>query len=176
MSESAFWSFSLSFYARRGVPELCLELQDRHGVDVNVLLYLLFLATQGRRLEAAEIDAIEHTAADWRSSVVRPLRSIRRALKADIGPFDTRLTAAFRDAVKGIELEAERLQQLTLERLAARCASATPEFDSTACARRNVELYAAKLGGLPADTLDRLLIQFGERSREEAPTSKRAPS
>ncbi|MCG8546534.1 MAG: TIGR02444 family protein, partial [Alphaproteobacteria bacterium] len=37
---NAFWNFSLRAYARPGVADACIRLQDRYGVDVNVLFYL----------------------------------------------------------------------------------------------------------------------------------------
>jgi uncharacterized protein (TIGR02444 family) len=33
-----FWDFSLQVHQCLGVPEACLELQTRHGLDVNMLL------------------------------------------------------------------------------------------------------------------------------------------
>ena len=53
-SDSACWRFSLRFYARDGVAPICLALQDHHGVDVNVLFFLLFLSLQQRRLAPAD--------------------------------------------------------------------------------------------------------------------------
>ena len=41
---SPFWKFSLGYYRGAGVSEACLELQDRCGVDVNVVLFLLWMA------------------------------------------------------------------------------------------------------------------------------------
>ncbi len=32
-----FWNFSLEVYGGEGVARACLELQDRRGVDVNLL-------------------------------------------------------------------------------------------------------------------------------------------
>ena len=78
---SAFWDFSLRFYARPGVAAACLDLQDEAGADVNVVLYLLFLASQGRQLAQTEVAEIDNLVAVWREQVVRPLRSARRHLK-----------------------------------------------------------------------------------------------
>ena len=47
---SPFWRFSLRIYP--AVADTCLELQDRFGVDVNVLLFLLFAARNGQRYSA----------------------------------------------------------------------------------------------------------------------------
>ena len=44
------WEFSLDFYARPGVSAALIELQDRAGLDVNLILFALWLgARHGRR-------------------------------------------------------------------------------------------------------------------------------
>ena len=52
VSKSPFWQFSIKFYAVPGVAEACIELQDQAKVDVNILFFLLWNATQGRAFNA----------------------------------------------------------------------------------------------------------------------------
>ncbi len=160
MSESAFWNFSLAFYARPGVAEACLRLQEEADVDVNVMLYLLFLAANGKRIAAPALEQIEATVGEWRDGIVRPLRGVRRHLKSSIGPFELKLTAALRSDVKQIELEAERLQQLTLERVLTPAALNASEGDARECARHNLALYAQRLGATFDGDFDRVLEAF----------------
>ncbi|MEE4118001.1 MAG: TIGR02444 family protein [Paracoccaceae bacterium] len=127
---AAFWRFSLSVYGQQGVPDICLALQDAHGVDVNMLLYLLFRATGGTALDADEIARLDAALAPWRDEVVRPLRGVRRGLKdaalARIAADDDRL----RQRIKSAELEAERLQQMALARLGAAMGGTESEPDA----------------------------------------------
>ena len=58
-SGSPFWRFSLAFYRRAGVADACIALQEEAGVDVNLLLFLLWQATRKRVLSAAEIGDLE---------------------------------------------------------------------------------------------------------------------
>ena len=44
---ASLWDFSLGFYQDTATQAACLDWQDRLGGDVNVLLYHLFLASQG---------------------------------------------------------------------------------------------------------------------------------
>ena len=81
VSKSPFWRFSIKFYAVPGVAQACIELQDQAGVDVNVLFFLLWNATQGRALNAEDVAAVEDAIRPWREMTVVPLRSVRRALK-----------------------------------------------------------------------------------------------
>lgn len=55
---SPFWRFALSFYGRPHVPAACLTLQYRHGVDVNVLLFLLWAGHKGRAIEPSDVAAV----------------------------------------------------------------------------------------------------------------------
>jgi uncharacterized protein (TIGR02444 family) len=160
VTDSAFWRFSLAFYSQAGVPDACLELQDAHGVDVNVLLYLLFLARSSRRLEDDDLDRIETLATEWREAVVRPLRQVRRRLRATVGPLEPTATAGLRNDVKRIELQAERLQQLTMETLAAPATLGVPDTALRSCAAHNLGLYAKRLGRTQTHAFEPILGLF----------------
>jgi uncharacterized protein (TIGR02444 family) len=113
-SGSPFWRFSLQFYRLPGVAEACIKLQEEAGCDVNLLLFLLWHAAQGRRLATAEVERLEQKVAPWRDRAVIPLRAIRRALKSPPGLVEPGSAEAFRTRIKAVELEAERLQQEAL--------------------------------------------------------------
>ncbi|HYD99507.1 MAG TPA: TIGR02444 family protein [Alphaproteobacteria bacterium] len=106
---AALWAFALRVYARPGVQPACLALQDGHGRDVLLLLWAAWLGGLGHRLTAAEAAGAEAALAPWREAVVRPLRAVRRGLKAGPPPAPSPATEALRDRVKAAELEAERL-------------------------------------------------------------------
>jgi uncharacterized protein (TIGR02444 family) len=137
---SPFWRFSVAFYGRPGVAQACLDLQDCCGVDVNLVLFLLWMATSRRRLASEAVRALDARASDWRSAVVEPLRELRRRLKGGAPLVDAATAAAFRDRVKALELEAERLQQEGL--YAMMDGLAVEEAASAeAAARANVSAY-----------------------------------
>jgi uncharacterized protein (TIGR02444 family) len=141
---SPFWRFSLRIYP--AVADTCLELQDRFGIDVNVLLFLLFAAHNGRKVDAAEVRGIISSVASWNESVVVPLRSVRRFLRSPPEVIEQDATAALRQHVKQVELEAERLQQEGLYRIQRLEQLGAPEPSREAAARSNVEAYEAELG------------------------------
>jgi uncharacterized protein (TIGR02444 family) len=139
------WSFSLAFYAQRGVATSCLRCQDEAGADVNLLLFLLWQARAGVVFTPDEIAAIDREIASWRAEVVQPLRAVRRYLKG-------RDADALRDAVKAAELDAERLQQAALTR------HARPPGEAPQAARHNVRAYETTLlRPLPDDAVTALL-------------------
>ncbi|HYC05587.1 MAG TPA: TIGR02444 family protein [Azospirillaceae bacterium] len=110
----SLWDFSLATYAKPGVPEACLDLQDRHGADVNLLLWAAWLGSLGHVLTESELDAGREAVSAWHGEVVMPLRAVRRRLKEGPPPAPSPATEALRNRVKAAELEAERLEQSIL--------------------------------------------------------------
>src|ERR1700686_3536434 len=115
---SPFWKFSLGFYRGAGVSEACLELQDHCGVDVNVMLFLLWMASQKRVLAADQVKLLADKVRPWQIDVIGPIRSLRRMLKTDAPLLDKGSAELFRTKIKAIELESERLQQEAMYGLA----------------------------------------------------------
>ncbi len=100
-----FWDFSIAHYAIDGVAPACIALQDEYGLDVNVVLYAAWWGARGMRLEPGHLNAIETAVSPWRNRVVLPLRELRRQWREYPGDGE------FLDAVKALELQAERRQQ-----------------------------------------------------------------
>ena len=149
--QSPFWRFSLRIYP--SVADACLELQDRFGVDVNVLLFLLWAADHGRKVGPEEVRRILSAVAGWNGSVVAPLRSVRRFLRAPPPLLDADEAESLRQRIKQVELEAERLQQEGLYRFVSLKDLGEPDPSPEAAAKANVEAYAAELGAVFAPAL-----------------------
>lgn len=114
----AFWVFSLTTYARPGVADACIVLQDEHGFDVNLLLLCLWRADRDlRAFDRHAIKSLRAAIGPWVGEVVGPLRTVRRRLKqAEIWRLAAVDTAPCRRLVKRAELESERIVQLLLVR------------------------------------------------------------
>ena len=110
-----FWTFSLEVYGRPGVAPACLALQDRHGLDVNLLLLCCWIGRSRRPAPTRdEIARLCDAVAGWHQRVVRPLREVRRWLK-DLGSAVAPDQAeALRQRIKRAELDAEHIEQLCL--------------------------------------------------------------
>jgi uncharacterized protein (TIGR02444 family) len=166
---SPFWHFSLGFYRLPDVATACIGLQDEAGVDVNLLFFLLWHASLKRRLSSADVKGIDKHVAGWRNTAVIPLRDIRRALKSAPAMTDAGAAERFRTKVKGLELEAERLQQEALYDL-ARAAPLGEEVASAAdAAHANIAVYetVAARKFAKAD-VDIVLNAFASRYGREA--------
>jgi uncharacterized protein (TIGR02444 family) len=125
----AFWRFSLMLYARPGVAEALIRLQDRGGHNVNLILFGLWLGvSEGRRLDAAGLAHARAAIEGLDRAIVAPLRRLRRALKDDPDP-DVR---DLRGRVLALEIAAERRVQARL------AASAGGRRKSAAGGRRGI--------------------------------------
>ncbi|SLN35697.1 TIGR02444 family protein [Oceanibacterium hippocampi] len=110
-----FWDFSSRLYARDGVAEASLALQDRHGIDVNLLLFCCWVAASGRgTFEDGELESAIDRVAAWRDNVILPLRDLRRYLKGGAAPAPYQLADELRRVIADIELHGEHVEQLIL--------------------------------------------------------------
>jgi uncharacterized protein (TIGR02444 family) len=130
-----FWDYSVELYRRPGVEAACLELQRRHGLDVNLVLLCCWQASRGGRLDQALLSRANEVVASWQAEVVRPLRALRRRLKARLADPEPGsvvelwpgLASAIREQALALEIAGEHLTQLGLSRaLALLPASAPP--------------------------------------------------
>jgi uncharacterized protein (TIGR02444 family) len=112
-----FWPWALQAYARDGVAEGCLDLQDRHGQSVPYLLWAAWAAQTGRALSASDLQAGASLAARWEAAAVGPLRRARRGLKPAFEGISDAAREQLRGEVKALELKAEQALMLALESL-----------------------------------------------------------
>ena len=153
MSESGsrFWSFSLAVYRGASVQAECLDLQDRHGVNVNLLLFCAYVgAAHGAVLPDAELRAARALVSAWHDEVVGRLRAARRALKPFAAASSPGVSAAeLRSTVKTAELEAERIEQAMLEEWSAGPLEAWPRAAPEAAITANLRSLFVLSGDAP---------------------------
>jgi uncharacterized protein (TIGR02444 family) len=137
---SPFWRFSLRLYRQPGVADACIALQDECGVDVNALLFFLWLAADKKLIPALNARAVCEQAALWHDDVVAPLRAVRRKLKAGSTLIEANTAELFRTRIKAVELEAERLQQEALFAMTPNLET-EPAESVEAAARANILAY-----------------------------------
>jgi len=124
--ESPFWRFSLALYQAPSVAQLCLDLQDRRTLDVNLLLYVIWAGLHGVAIDDAALARLTLLTAPLREEVIAPLRQARRALKGPLGAVDPNASASLRKDILTAELKAEQIQQALLFSQAPRLESAPP--------------------------------------------------
>jgi uncharacterized protein (TIGR02444 family) len=145
-SGEAFWRFSLALYARPGVAEALIALQERAALDVNLILFGLWLgARRGRQLAAGELAAAAAAIAPIASAAVAPLRRLRRQLKPASDPD----LQALRRRIAGLEIEAERRVQYRLAALISGASGKQPQGNQMAIAEANLALILDGEAGSP---------------------------
>lgn len=163
---SPLWRFSLAFYARPGVADACLALQDTCGTDVNLLLFLLWASLSRSCLSGDEIAALDDKVRDWRDGVIAPLRALRRTLKQGAPLAVPGVAEPLRAKVKALELEAERMQQDSIYDIARSLKHATGA-SRAAAAHHNVEAYQRYLSrAWPPTTVEVLLSALAQVDRD----------
>lgn len=140
---TSLWDFSLHYYARPGVSQLCLRLQDEHGANVNVLLWALWLGHRSMRLEPVQLAHTLRKIHSWDQHYVVPLRQLRRRMKVEFGVENASIEAV-RTHIKQAELRAEQHVQQLLETHSRDYQTVTSADKATLMAE-NLHLYLRPL-------------------------------
>ncbi|KKN82597.1 hypothetical protein LCGC14_0307840 [marine sediment metagenome] len=148
-SVDSLWRFAVTLYGRGGVSEACLTLQDRHGVDVPVALFVVWIGVEhGCGVGEAELSLIQAEIGTWHAGIVQPLRAARRRLKSDPLRAPSGASEKLRQQIKSAELDAERMELAALADLAEQRGWTGGAGGDGALAAANL---AALLGHLGAD-------------------------
>lgn len=156
-----FWDFSLAVYGTEGVAPACIALQERCGVDVNVLLFCVWVGASGRgTLPPTDLAAGVGAVASWNREAVCGLRAVRRWMKEAKTGVKRDLSEALRRRIVEIEVACEHAEQLALGRAVDRpIRSPPPGADQCAAdAANNCALYLHYLGAAPSDADRRDLV------------------
>ncbi len=150
---SEFWDFTIAHYGRAGLSPAVIALQDRLGVDVNMLLLCCWAGSTGRgALAADDIDRALAVARPWQSEVVEPLRAARRHLKPPPAAAPEAPAEALRRRILGCEIDGEHVAQLMMEATVARAPDAgRAAGDRLADTAAGLARYLAALGVTAGD-------------------------
>ncbi|WP_279243512.1 TIGR02444 family protein [Candidatus Litorirhabdus singularis] len=100
-----FWRFSQLAWTVADVASFCLQLQEQHDCDVNMVLWVGWRSAQGVPIDLADLEQLQTLVEPWRQQVILPLRMVRQGLPKEPDQ------AALRENLLTAELEAERFQQ-----------------------------------------------------------------
>lgn len=116
------WDFVTRLYAAPGVAPACLDLQERHGIDVTFLLFCLWRGSVSETPLGEHMPVLAAAAREWHETVVLPIRVARRRLKAEAGVSQKPEAAALYKTILAAEIDCEHAQLLMLaERADALC-------------------------------------------------------
>jgi uncharacterized protein (TIGR02444 family) len=97
-----------------------LDLQNQHGIDVNLLLLCCWYGARGSELSETSLSQSIAYSRQWAEQVVKPLRQTRVWMKSNM-PSDQKQQLGFQEVrreIKSVELSAEKHQQYVLEKIA----------------------------------------------------------
>jgi uncharacterized protein (TIGR02444 family) len=137
------WDFVTRLYGAPGVAPACLELQERHGIDVTFMLFCLWRGSVCGRPLSGHMPTIAATAKEWHQAVVLPVRAARRRLKAT-GTSQRPELAALYKTVLSVEIDCEHAELLMLaDGVEALCGSADGTASPAAMAENLSAFFAA---------------------------------
>lgn len=172
-----FWDFSLRVYGSDGVAAACIALQERRGIDVNLLLFSAWIGESGRGVLAeSDLEAALAATTAWNRDIVCALRVVRNRLKGGMPPIPTERSDVLRKMILEIEVKSEHVEQIALAAAVTR-----PADPALAAERRcddavmNVAAYFRRHGFTPdaedarqvAIVLDPAFPEIGRAALEE---------
>ena len=145
-SETSFWDYSVDYYDRDGVSDSLLSLQNRHDLDINLILLALWTgAEMGILLKKEHFAILDAKAYEWRDNIIKPLRSSRQAIKS-FTSMNIGLTDDIYQKIKSAELDAEHVAQIFLSGSLLSLPEPTDTSDYCHAATLNLASYFAYAG------------------------------
>ncbi|NVJ60647.1 MAG: TIGR02444 family protein [Gammaproteobacteria bacterium] len=165
------WAFSLEYYKCSEVETNCLQFQNEHHGNVNVLLVLLWYSIRWRRTISQSVVKELLTSIKNEVTLVDTVRTFRKNFEPKLREISDQLTEQVKPQFLAIELLLEKQMQMALVTCFNRIINLTeclPANDSIQLTDKqllkettehNIEKYIATLNDDSKDALD-LLKQF----------------
>jgi len=113
--DSDFWDFSIEFYKKADVEQSCLSLQDIYSLNVNLILFCFWLGLNKKnKLEQDQWQQLILASLPW-EEIILSLRQSRRMIKHSSIAWPPDFKQETSSSVSKIELNTERMQQLSIE-------------------------------------------------------------
>lgn len=107
-----FWRYSLKLYSKNIVKDICLDLQNQFGVNINIILFCCWhTATSRGPLSTEQIQLLISTTDSWHCEITQGLRHLR-ALISNLP--EQNWTSDLRKDILAHELTSEHIEQLLM--------------------------------------------------------------
>ncbi len=173
---SYFWDYSVEIYAKPGIADNLLSLQNDHGADVNMLLFCCWTGITRGVFTDQSFNKANDFSHSWCEHAVSPLRQVRAWMKhsgCESDSVDSDWCMSLREKVKSVELQAEKLQQYALESIIA----AQPDVTLSLNEQQNAMVINLKryLDSADIRINDRIIHQLTEVIRMSFPQCETSP-
>ena len=143
--ESAFWSYSSEIWSLPDVEAICLQLQNEHELNINMLLYCCWAGEQLRCLNDDDLQTLLDTIQPWQV-IIQPLRDSRRTMQQSLIAMPGEMIEQTLSNISEMELNAEHMAQLAMEKALSPqqlgdCAQRSP----IECSQDNIDAYLKTL-------------------------------
>lgn len=145
------WEFVTRLYRAPGVAAACLELQERHGIDVTAMLFCLWRGAIDARPLGPHVTPLMQAAGTWHRSAVLPVRAARRWLKEEAKRLGEAAGASLYKTVLAAELDCEHGELLMLAQLADSLCGAAAAPGSPAAIAGNLSAFFRASGVGPGE-------------------------
>lgn len=159
------WDFVARLYAAPDVAPACLDLQERHGIDVTFMLFCLWRGSVDAKPLGQHMPVLAAAAQEWHETVVLPVRAARRKLKTGTGSSQLPEAKALYKTVLAAEIDCEHGELLMLaDRADALCGPLSNDGSAAAMAANLADFFRAS-GVTPAKRDDELVAVILEATR-----------
>lgn len=143
--ESPFWNYSSQLFQIAEVANACLEMQNSFDADVNLLLFCCWAGDNHKQLDDNNISRLIEASQPWQTAILKPLRDARKLMKNNIIAMPASLHAQTITNLGEMELNAEHMAQLSLEKAIDFSSLKTDDASCVDMAARNLMAYVQKL-------------------------------
>ena len=142
---SEFWDYSTHIWTLPDVEKACLDLQNNHDINVNILMYCCWVADKNLTLNDDDIQALVDTIQPWHI-IIKPLRESRKMMQQQLIAMPKDVQNQTLNDMQDMELNAEHMSQLALEKT-LQIQNMTPnmELNNVECSLHNIKRYLNSL-------------------------------
>lgn len=113
LPEHPFWSFSLRIYSDEEAKSAFLHCQSAFEANVNILLFILWLADTGQGyLQAQDFQTLDSHVLMWHQKLTQSLRQLRKQISHSMALKDN---TALKQQALATELYSEQIEQLMIK-------------------------------------------------------------
>ena len=153
-TENPFWQFTIKLWQHIEIRQILLELQDSRGLNINLLLLMLWLAKHNILVSEEQLLLLRAITEPLDDEILQPLRQLRKALKTFPGIPDELYQSA-----QHLELALEK-QHIHDLYLASQ--QFLPTENATSIPICNLSLYASESGDGIIPLLTELSLQVAQ--------------
>ena len=145
---SELWNYSTQIWTLPEVERICIDMQNDHDINVNILLYCCWAGEKNLILSDDDMQALLDTVQPWQT-IIKPLRDSRKMMQQHLIAMPANMVDQTVANMSEMELNAEHMTQLAMEKvLKLESISPAPDQSNIECSLNNIKAYIDSLEGI----------------------------